>query len=95
MIIDTHIHLDDTRYNDDFDEVMERAEAAGVERFIIPGADSDSLSRAVELAERYEHIYFSVGIHPYDMEKHDALDYAAYVNHPKCVAIGECGLDYY
>ena len=95
MIIDTHIHLDDARYEEDFDAVMERAEAAGVARFVIPGADSDSLARAVELAERYEHIYFAVGIHPYDMEKHDSLDYAAYANHPKCVAIGECGLDYY
>ncbi len=95
MIIDTHIHLDDPRYIDDFDEVIARAEEAGVERFIIPGADSDSLPRAVELAEKYDHIYFAVGIHPYDMQKHDVLDYAAYVNHPKCVAIGECGLDYY
>lgn len=95
MIIDTHIHLDDPRYEEDFDAMMERAEAAGVARFVIPGADSDSLGRAVALAERYEHIYFAVGIHPYDMQKHDPLDYDAYVGHPKCVAVGECGLDYY
>jgi TatD DNase family protein len=95
MIIDTHIHLDDTRYEEDFDAVMHRAEEAGVQRFIIPGADADTLGRAVALAEQYEHIYFSVGTHPYDREKHDGLDYAAYLSHPKCVAVGECGLDYY
>lgn len=95
MIIDTHIHLDDTRYEPDFDEVIERAKSAGVERFIIPGADADTLERAVSLAERYDSIYFAVGIHPYDMHQHDALDYGHYAAHPKCVAIGECGLDYY
>lgn len=95
MIIDTHIHLDDERYREDFDDVIQRAEAAGVERYVIPGADARSLDDAVALAEKYDSIYFAVGIHPYDMEQHDSLDYEAYVNHPKCVAIGECGLDYY
>ena len=95
MIIDTHIHLDDQRYREDFDAVITRAVNAGVERFVIPGADARSLDDAVALAEKYEPIYFAVGIHPYDMQQHDGLDYASYVNHPKCVAIGECGLDYY
>ena len=95
MIIDTHIHLDDQRYREDFDAVITRAVNAGVERFVIPGADARSLDDAVALAEKYEPIYFAVGIHPYDMQQHDSLDYASYVNHPKCVAIGECGLDYY
>ena len=95
MIIDTHVHLDDPRYEEDFDAVMSRAEEAGVQRFIIPGADADTLGRALFLAERYDHIYFAVGTHPYDLEKHDGLDYAAYLSHPKCVAVGECGLDYY
>ncbi|MEA3374248.1 MAG: TatD family hydrolase [Campylobacterota bacterium] len=95
MIVDTHIHLDDERYRDDFDEVLSRAEEGGVARFIIPGADPDTLDRAVELAEKYEHVYFAVGIHPYDMEKFDQLDFEAYLSHPKCVAVGECGLDYY
>ena len=95
MIIDTHIHLDDERYRDDFDAVIARAEEGGVERFIIPGADITTLERAVELANEYEHIYFAVGIHPYDKEQYDEEILIKYVNHPKCVAIGECGLDYF
>ena len=49
MIIDTHIHLDDERYRDDFEEMMERALSAGVQSFIIPGANPSTLKRAVEL----------------------------------------------
>ena len=95
MIIDTHIHLDDERYREDLDEVLQRAEQGGVERFIIPGADITTLQRAVELAEQYESIYFSVGVHPYDKEQYDESALERYINHPKCVAVGECGLDYF
>ena len=95
MIIDTHIHLDDERYREDLDEVLQRAKQGGVERYIIPGADITTLERAVELAEQYESIYFSVGIHPYDKEQYDEKRLEQYINHPKCVAVGECGLDYF
>ncbi len=95
MIIDTHIHLDDERYRDDFDEMIHRAHEAGLEAFIIPGAHPGTLDRAVELAETYNNVYFAVGVHPYDMENFEALDFESYAAHPKCVAIGECGLDYF
>jgi TatD DNase family protein len=95
MIIDTHIHLDDKRYCDDLEEVLARALEAGVHAFIIPGADPSTLNKAVALAEKYNAIYFAVGVHPYDLEGMDDLDFIHHVNHPKCVAIGECGLDYY
>ncbi len=95
MIIDTHIHLDDERYRDDLDDVLERAKQGGVERYIIPGADITTLKRAVALAEQYDSIYFSVGIHPYDKEQYDETALEHYINHPKCVAVGECGLDYF
>lgn len=95
MIIDTHIHLDDDRYREDFDAMMERAKAAGVEAFIIPGAHPGTLERAVELAEKYDEVYFAVGVHPYDMENFELVDFERYAAHPKCVAIGECGLDYF
>lgn len=95
MIIDTHIHLDDERYREDLDEVLERAKEGGVDRYIIPGADITTLKRAVELAEQYDAIYFSVGIHPYDKEQYDEKVLESYINHPKCVAVGECGLDYF
>ncbi|MBD3798619.1 TatD family hydrolase [Sulfuricurvum sp.] len=95
MIIDTHIHLDDERYRDDFDEMMERAHRAGVHAFIIPGAHPGTLDRAVELAEAYEDVYFAVGVHPYDLENFEEVDFEYYAAHPKCVAVGECGLDYF
>lgn len=95
MIIDTHIHLDDERYNEDLDEVLTRAREGGVQRFIIPGADPLTLPRAVEIAEMYDDVYFAVGVHPYDKESFTSLDFEKYVHHPKCVAIGECGLDYF
>jgi TatD DNase family protein len=95
MIIDTHVHLDDERYREDLEDVLARAEAAGVTRYIIPGADPKTLERAIELSEKYAPIYFAVGVHPYDMGSFDTLDFERYVHHRKCVAIGECGLDYY
>ena len=95
MIIDTHCHLDDERYNDDIAEVIERAKKQGVERFIIPGADPKTLKRAVELSETYDEIYFSVGVHPYDAKNYNKEFLETFINHPKCVAIGECGLDYF
>ena len=95
MIIDTHIHLDDERYFEDFDAMMERAHDAGVEAFIIPGAHPSTLQRAVEICEQYKNVYFAVGVHPYDKEGIDSIDFDLYASHKKCVAIGECGLDYF
>lgn len=95
MIIDTHIHLDDERYRDDFELMIERAREAGVEAFIIPGAHPGTLDRAVELAETYHDVYFAVGVHPYDMEHFESVDFERYAAHSKCLAIGECGLDYF
>ncbi len=95
MIIDTHVHLDDERYRDDFEAVMTRARESNVEGFIIPGAHPSTLKRAIELCEQYENIYFAVGVHPYDLEGMEGLDFEYFAAHPKCVAIGECGMDYF
>jgi len=95
MIIDTHIHLDDKRYDEDLDIVLERAREGGVKRFIIPGADTTTIDKAVSIAETHKDVFFAVGVHPYDMHQFDALEFEKYVGHEKCVAIGECGLDYF
>ncbi|MDQ7045879.1 MAG: TatD family hydrolase [Sulfurimonas sp.] len=95
MIVDTHIHLDDSRYDNDLDEVLSRAREGGVERFIIPGADPSTLARALNIVEKYDDVYFAVGVHPYDLDSFESLDFEKYVHHKKCVAIGECGLDYF
>jgi TatD DNase family protein len=95
MIIDTHIHLDDERYRDDLDDVLNRAREGGVKQFIIPGADPKTLVRAIEIAEKNDDVYFAVGVHPYDLDSFDGLNFEKFVSHEKCVAIGECGLDYF
>ena len=95
MIIDTHIHLDDKRYDEDLEELLNRAREGGVKRFIIPGADVTTLDKAVKIAELYKDVFFAVGVHPYDKEQFDTLAFEKYVGHEKCVAIGECGLDYF
>ncbi len=95
MIIDTHCHLDDDRYKDDLEEVLKRAEEKGVKAFIIPGADLKTLDRAVEISESRENCYFGVSVHPYDMDDFDIDRLKEFITHPKCVAVGECGLDYF
>jgi len=95
MIIDTHCHLDDARYAEDLANVLQNAQQNGVKKFIIPGADPKSLTRAVEIAEIYDDVYFAVGVHPYDAANYDRTFLERFVRHPKCVAVGECGLDYF
>ncbi|NPA61102.1 MAG: TatD family hydrolase [Epsilonproteobacteria bacterium] len=95
MIVDTHCHLDDNRYKDDLDEVLDRANSIGVKKFIIPAADPRTLKRAFILSQRYENIYFAVGVHPYDADVYDRAFLERFIGDKKCVAVGECGLDYY
>ncbi len=95
MIIDTHCHLDDERYLDDLDEVISRAKESGVKKFIIPGADPKSLDRAIKISQKYSDVYFAVGVHPYDANNYNRDTLIEYIEHPKCVAVGECGLDYF
>jgi TatD DNase family protein len=97
-VIDTHLHLDDPRFDADRDAVVERAVRAGVRALITVGVDLVSSRRAVELAERYPAVYAAVGIHPNHAHEACPGDFAAIAElaqHPKVVAIGESGLDYY
>jgi len=95
MIVDTHCHLDDEKFAGDIEDVIARAHEQGVGKIIIPGADMGDLARAREIAEAHEQIYFAVGVHPYHSDEFD-IDYLeSLIEHPKCVAVGECGLDYY
>jgi len=95
MIIDTHSHLDDERYFDDLDEVINNAKEAGVEGILIPGADINDLSRAQKIASENENIYFAAGIHPYHHEQYDEKILREFLQDEKCIAVGECGLDYF
>lgn len=95
MIIDTHVHLDNKQYADDVEEVLARAVDGGVKGFIIPGADPLDLPRAKALTHKHKNVFFAVGIHPYDMKNYSEELIRKYAEDEKCVAIGECGLDYF
>ena len=95
MIIDTHCHLDDERYKDDLDEVMSRARQNGVKGFVIPGADIKDLPRAKEIAYRYDDVYFAAGIHPYNLDGFNEKILRDHLEDERCIAVGECGLDYF
>ena len=94
-IIDSHCHLDNIQYLDDVDNVIQTALTGGIEAFLIPGADPKDLPRAKMLSEKYDEVFFAVGVHPYDCENYNLETLKEYVNHPKCIAVGECGLDYF
>jgi TatD DNase family protein len=97
-LIDSHCHLDFPDFADELDAVVERARAAGVERMITIGTRSDKAARVAEIAERFDSVFFTVGTHPHEAANEAAADFAAlrrFARHPKCVGIGEAGLDYH
>lgn len=98
-LVDSHAHLQHHRFDADRDAVIERAAAAGIERILVPGWDLVSSEAALELASRHPTIVMAaVGVHPHDAA---AMDDAAWdrleslVADPRCVAVGEIGLDYH
>jgi TatD DNase family protein len=113
--IDVHTHVNLSAYDEDRDVVEEHTLAEGVAHINV-GTQKDTSKKAVELAEKYEGMYASIGVHPVHTSRsfHDPLEfgeegkaftsrgeifdteyYRALAQHPKVVAIGECGLDYY
>jgi TatD DNase family protein len=98
MLIDTHTHLDDARYNDDRDTIITRAREAGVEMFVTIGCDLATSQAAVALANHYPYVYASVGVHPHEV-KHISDgwydEFRRLINNKKVVAYGEIGLDYH
>ncbi|MBL0686505.1 MAG: TatD family hydrolase [Sulfurospirillum sp.] len=94
MIIDTHAHLDDKRYDNDLNEVIANAKASGVGGILIPGADINDLDKARKIAHANENIYFAAGVHPYHHEQYDEKILREFLKDEKCIAVGECGLDY-
>jgi TatD DNase family protein len=98
MWIDTHCHLNDPAFQDDYQTVLETAEHSGVGAFVVVGYDLESSRRAVQLANEYGPIFAAVGIHPQDAMTWDgavAQELQQMLTAPKVVAIGEIGLDYH
>lgn len=98
MYFDTHAHYDDPAFDPDRDELLPSLAAAGVALVVDPGCDLKSSAAALALAERYDFMYAAVGFHPEELERFSEADYErlrGLAMRPKCVAIGEIGLDYY
>ncbi len=98
MLIDSHCHLDLPHFDDDRDDVVARAEMAGVKTIVTIGIDLPHSAAAIALAERYPQVYATAGVHPNDCQEFGPatlVEIRRMSEHPKVVAIGEIGLDYY
>jgi TatD DNase family protein len=97
-LIDSHCHLDFPDFTQEIEAVVARAGAAGVERLITISTRVRHGDRLVALAERFSQVYFTIGTHPHQAAEEAETDVAAikaFAAHPKCVGIGEAGLDYH
>ena len=98
MLTDTHCHLDFNTFDEDRLAVIQRARAAGVERILLPALDLESSRSVIGLAEAHIDLYAAIGFHPTDLEKFSEETFAELrqlAEHPKVLAIGEIGIDYY
>ncbi|KJS79805.1 MAG: hydrolase TatD [Peptococcaceae bacterium BICA1-8] len=98
MLFDTHAHLDDVKFNGETDEVILRAKEQGVSLIVNVGYNLRHAQQSIALAEKYDFIYASVGLHPHDAKDGDKSfweEIYKLARHPKVVALGEMGLDYY
>jgi len=98
QLFDTHAHYYDDAFDGDRDAVFAALPAAGVERVVCPGCDLASSRQSMALAEQWPFLYFAAGLHPENLEGTTLEDIDALrplLAHPKCVAVGEIGLDYY
>lgn len=98
MLVDSHCHLDFPDYGDELDAVVARAEAADVKRIVTISTRVRRVAGLREIAERFPSVYFSVGTHPHQADEEDGIpaeELIALSRHPKAVAFGEAGLDYF
>lgn len=94
--VDAHCHIQFEQYAGDDIELIERMQREGVVGIVV-GVDHASSQKAIALAENHKHLYAAVGLHP-NRVPHESFDVSAYrvlAMHPKVVAIGECGLDFF
>lgn len=98
MLVDSHCHLDFPDFADDLDAIIARAEAAGIGRIVTISTRVRRLEALLKIAERFPNVYCSVGTHPHQADEEDGIsadELIALTRHPKVVALGEAGLDYF
>ena len=95
MIFDSHCHPQFPQYDKDREEVISRSLASGVSMICV-GTDLEMSKKGIELAQKYEGMWATVGLHPNDIpDDFEVMIYHNFLQNPKVVAIGEVGLDYY
>ena len=98
FLTDTHCHLNFDRYHGDLDAVLDRSRAAGLQRILVPAIDLESSREILTLVEKYPLLFAAVGVHPNSGRSWNNKSLTGLRNladHPRVVAIGEIGLDYY
>src|ERR1700684_1468310 len=98
MLVDSHCHLDFPDFADDLDGIVARAETAGIGRIVTISTRVRRLDALLAITEKYPPVYCSVGTHPHQADEEDGIsaeELIALTNHPKVVALGEAGLDYF
>src|SRR4029078_10889383 len=98
MLVDSHCHLDFPAFADDLDGIVARAAAAGIERIVTISTRVRRLGALLDIAGRYPNVYCSIGTHPHHADEEDGIsadDLSGLTRHPKVVALGEAGLDYF
>lgn len=102
LLIDTHCHLDDPIFTDDFEQVLQRAQEAAVGPIVIPAVEASTFERTIACARSFAHGYYALGIHPMYVpraqeEDLDTLEeyLQKHLDDPRLVAVGEIGLDFF
>jgi TatD DNase family protein len=98
MLVDSHCHLDFPDFADDLDGIVARAAAAGIGRIVTISTRVRRLAALLAIVERFPDVYCSVGTHPHQADEEDGIspdELIRLANHPKVVALGEAGLDYF
>ena len=98
MLVDSHCHLDFPDFAPDLDSIVARAASAGIGRMVTISTRVRRRSELIAIAEKYDNVYCSVGTHPHHADEEDGIpvdELVALTRHPKVVALGEAGLDYF
>jgi TatD DNase family protein len=98
MLVDSHCHLDFPDFAGDLDGIVARAASAGVGRMVTISTRVRRLGELIAIAERFPNVYCSVGTHPHHADEEDGItpgELVKLTSHPKVVALGEAGLDYF
>lgn len=98
MLFDSHCHLTADAFDEDRAEVVERARAAGVEQLVSIASNASDAQEALTLAESFDGVWATAGVHPHEAERATPEELArvrALLDHPRVVAVGECGLDFF